>query len=542
MNDQAADLKIRTVVPWALLFLLLSSLPYLVAWLLPPPGKQFVGTFVNPDDLSTYLAAIRQGGEGEWLYHFPFSPEPWQPKLMLVPYVLTGKAAALVGGGGLFWFHALRVTAVCFTLGMGVWWVRTLFPGQQRLQFTGWLFLVFGAGAGWLLAILGFSQSLSTYLLDLGGPEWSVFMALFHTPHFALGLGLELYLFICVLHLGDGAGAGRWALAGAGAGVMLGLTYVYHIPVAGLVIGLYLLALSWQQRRIPWRLWGYGLLILLPLTAMLIYYAVIANQDPYFADYARFQHVIPPPPLPAVLVGAGFLGLWALAGLRRWFQDGRTWLVPLWLAGNLLLLYLPLIQFSGRFALGLMVPVATMAAWGVEKVVLPRLAQRPFYHRFSRLTPTPYASLRRVFLFLAVPSTIIMPFLLARTAVETEDFPTYLPTAEAEAARWLAGHSQAGDLVLAHYPMGNFLPRYLPGKVFVGQLDYTTDLEGKLALVDQFWQPDTPAAWRRQFLQTWGINYVYVGRYEQALMETAVTPPGERIYEAGGVSIYHIPP
>ncbi len=544
-ENTSSQLTLKSILPWALLFLALMSLPYLVAWLGPPPGKVFVGTFVNPDDLSTYLAAIRQGGDGRWLYHFSFSPEPWQPKLMLLPYLLLGKVAGLLGGGGLFWFHLLRVTAVLLTLLIFLVWVRTLFPGRARLQFTAWLLIVYGSGIGWLVAILRLAERVPGGLPDLGGPEWSIFMALFHTPHFALGVGLEVLLFICVLKMSALAGDGRWphirwAIAGSIVGMALGLTYVYHLPVAGLVIGFYLLALAWQQRRIPWRVWGYGLLILLPLALLLVYYALLTNQDPYFAAYTQQEHVIPPPPPLAALIGLGFLGLMALAGIRAWFRAQLTWLVPLWVAANLLLLYLPIVQFSGRFALGLMVPVATLAAWGLEEVLLPGLAKRPFYTRFSQWTPTPYATLRRFFFFLVIPSTIILSLLVTKTAVDAQDFPTYLPATEITAAHWLAQQSGPDDLVLAYYPMGNYLPRVLPGKVFLGQLDYTTDLEGKVALVEQFWQPETSLAWRQALIETWHIDYIYAGQYEALLGDTAVPVPGEIVYNRDGVMIYHV--
>ncbi len=544
-ENSDSQLTLRNILPWVVVFLVLISLPYLVAWLRPPPGKVFVGTFVNPDDLSTYLAAIRQGGDGRWLYHFSFSPEPWQPKLMLLPYLLLGKVAALFGGSSLFWFHLLRLTAVLFTLLIFFYWVRLLFPGRARLQFTAWFLIVYGSGMGWLVAVLQLAERVPGGLPDLGGPEWSTFMTMFHTPHFALGIGLEVLLFICVLKMttseGDGQQPdGRWAVTGSVVGVASGLTYVYHLPVTGMVIGLYLLVLAWQQQRIPWRTWGYGLLILLPLALLLLYYALLTNQDPYFAVYTQQEHVIPPPPPLATLVGIGFLGLMALAGIRAWFRAQLSWLVPLWVAANLLLLYLPIVQFSGRFALGLMVPIATLAAWGLEEVILPGLAKRPFYTRFCQWTPTPYATLRRVFFFLVIPSTIILPLLITKTAVDAQDFPTYLPTAEIEAAHWLAQQSGPDDLVLAYYPMGNYLPRELPGKVFLGQLDFTTNLATKLALVEQFWQPATDLAWREALIAEWEVDYIYTGQYEAMAGDTAVPVPGKIIYQRDGVTIYHI--
>ncbi|MCP4424283.1 MAG: hypothetical protein GY803_07330, partial [Chloroflexi bacterium] len=363
----------------------MTTAPYLLAWAAAPPDKQFIGTLVNPDDLSTYLAAMRQGGEGNWLFHFPFSPEPWQPRLMLLPYLLVGKLAALVGGGLIVWFHLFRLTAVLFTIWTIAFWVRTIARGDGRLQHTAFLLILFGGGVGWLVAILGAGTDTSWLTPDLRGPEWTTFMALFHTPHFALGLGLEILLFASVIRMIERPDGIRWALLGMAAAIASGLTYVYHIPVTGLIVGLYLLARAWQKRAVPWQEWGYGALVLPPSAGLLLYYVVYSYQDPYFAHYARFDHIIPPPPLLGVLIGVGLLGVMAAAGLRDWFRSGQTWLVPLWLAANIAALYIPAIRFTGRFTLGLMVPAATLAAYGLEKTILPGLRERPFYDRFSKL-------------------------------------------------------------------------------------------------------------------------------------------------------------
>ncbi len=543
MPEAKTHLTLKTAVFWVILFLLLAHIPYLAAWLLPPENKQFVGTFVNADDLATYVSAIRQGAEGNWLYHFQYSPEPWQPKLMLLPYLLTGKVAGLLGGAPLLWFYLLRIAAICFALAAFIFWVRAVFPQQPRLQQTAWFLLLFGSGLGWLVAILQGPGPPGPLSIDINLPEWSVFMALFHTPHFALGLGLEVLLFGSVLKMFASEPLKEkllWMVLAAAVGLASGLTYVYHLPVTAVVIATFSFWRVYKQRGNLWRDLLQGGFVLLPMGLLLLYYVVFANQDPYFARYARFEHIIRPPRPLAVVVGAGLLGALAVAALPRWLKQGKTVLLPLWLALNLILLYLPIVPYTGRFSLGVMVPVATLAGWYLEEAVLPWLARRPFYTRFSRFTTTPYASLRRVWFAAVLPSTLLIPLLLTKTAVSAHDFPVYVPNPEVEAAEWLGAHSTANDLILAAYPMGNFLPRAVSGKLFLGQLDFTTDLDGKLALLDQFWAEETTLAWRKAFLQEWGIDIIYVGQYERALMKEPVELPAELVFTNEAVSIYRV--
>ncbi len=223
------SLRFKAVLPWIGLVLLLSIFPYLVAWISAPQGKQFVGALVNPDDFPTYLSAMRQGAAGSWEFHFTYSPEPWQPKVMMLPYLLLGKAASFLGGNFTVWYHGARLLFAFFTLSMMLFWVRTIFPRRRRLQLTGWFLIVFGAGIGWIAALAA-GQQASLFAPDLFGPEWTPFMALLHTPHFALGLGLELLLFSCVIRLiktdqvQGGHRAQAWMIGAAATAGALGMT------------------------------------------------------------------------------------------------------------------------------------------------------------------------------------------------------------------------------------------------------------------------------------------------------------------------------
>jgi len=535
-TSNSSQLHVRKILPWSVLFLLLTTLPYVMAVLNTPPDKVFLGALVNSEDFSTFISAMRQGQTGQWLFQFTFSAEPWQPQLMHFTYILLGKVASLVGGDLVIWFHIYRFATAVFALWMLLLWVRTLWPGQPQLQFTAWFLCGFGSGIGWLVAIAG----LPAPTTDLTGPEWTVFMALFHTPHYALGLALEILLFCSVIKLiRDGAGW-LWTAVGTLASLASSLTYVYHIPITGLVIAFYIFFRAVRNRTISWRQLTHIGIVLLPSTILLAYYGGFANRDPYFREYAQVTHTVAPPSLPGVAIGLGLLGIFALFGAGSWFKNKQTWLVPIWAVVNISMLYIPFTNFMGRFVLGLIVPIATMAAYGLENVILPDLQKRPFFTRFARVTPTPYDSLRRIFLALAMPTTLIIPFWLARSATLATDFPTYVSAAEVAALNWLGQNTNHEDLILIDYPMGNFLPRVAAAKSFTGHFHFTTNLLQKNRIVEQFWQPETSPEWRQALIETWGIDYIYQGAYERSLYGQPVDLPGDVVYEQGGVTIYRL--
>ncbi|HXV97312.1 MAG TPA: hypothetical protein VEC93_02745, partial [Anaerolineae bacterium] len=67
-KPQITSQEWRWAIGWSIAVVFLSCLPYLIAVLTAPQGWQFAGILVNPYDGHSYLAKIRQGLEGNWLF------------------------------------------------------------------------------------------------------------------------------------------------------------------------------------------------------------------------------------------------------------------------------------------------------------------------------------------------------------------------------------------------------------------------------------------------------------------------------------------
>ena len=517
----------RFILPfWVVLALLLAWLPNAAAPLLAPAGQQFMGSLINPDDHSVYLAAIRQGAEGNWLFHFNFSPEPIPPRLTYLFYLLLGRLLTAVSPPHLSTatntlFHVARLLAGLLLLWVLWVWAGIILP---RWQQTAWLLAVFGGGLGWLLAPL-LQTNLQT-LPDLGQSEWGVLLPMLGTPHFALGLAAETLLFASLYQLQQ-TKRQRWGLLGAVCSTLLGLLYPYNISVAGLVAALYLLAGAVQERRLPRWLWGWGSMALLPLLPLFAYYAIWARQDPNWEQTHVLSNVITSPTPPQLMAGLGLIGLLGLVGLWHWLAARRDPLLPIWAIANVLVLYLPL-PFAGRFLLGLTIPWVTLAAFGLETAVLPHLPH----------PPATVATIRRILLILTTPSTMALLALLFYAPLVRPNFPLFLPEADLTAVAWLAPQLNETDLVLSHYPVGNTLPRYTNGRVFIGQPFLTLHLADKLDELTTFWAASPTA--RQATIARWGITYIYVGTVEKARFDTTIPPPGELVYDRDGVKIYQL--
>ena len=535
MPEDQTPISKSFLIKTTLLLVVLGILPFWIAWKTTPQGMEFSGALVNPDDMSIYLSAVRQGREGELLFHFNSSPETIAPRITHATYMAVGFIGRLTGLSNILLFHIYRILAGVFSFASVYYLCRRLFPSKEKLQYTALLFLTFSSGIGWFLSFL--VSWGNPILADLNVPEWNFISALLSAPHFIFAVGLEVLIINLLVQIDEKRQTSKLLAAGFLTSTLLGLTYAFH-NLTLLTIAFAFLAVSGIQRKsIPWKTAASFGVVLFPQIAFLIYYGQATVTDgAWSASHIQNNLITPPPPL-GIMAGLGILALLALLGVRPWLRSDRSMLIPVWAAANLLMIYLPL-PFSGRFILGLFVPVSMLAAAGLEESFLPRIKSSGFYQSFSKMTPTPQETLRRMIILLTIPSTLLFLLWTVRSAILVKDFPNYYAIQEIKAAEFLAGRASKEDIILAHYPIGNYLPRIAPARAFLGHLNLTLDLDDKMALLEKFWDADTSNAWREAFVEKWEINYIYSGSAEKLLQSQPVQLPFPIIYNKNEIIIY----
>jgi hypothetical protein len=142
-----------------------------------------------------------------------------------------------------------------------------------------------------------------------------------------------------------------------------------------------------------------------------------------------------------------------------------------------------------------------------------------------------------------MPSGLLIAFFFLQNIIIQPEFPVYMPKNEIQAMNWLSEKTnEQTDLILAYYPVGNYFPRLSDTRVFMGQFSMTVNFKEKLTQVEKFWKLDTPDSWRLAFVRKWGITYIYQGKYENALHQGEIIPPGKLVYNQAGVKIYQTVP
>jgi len=99
---------------FALLTILVTSIPYLIGFAKAGSDWVFTGFVFGVEDGNSYIAKMLSGAAGDWLFCTPYTTQAQNGFLAFLPYILLGK---LAGGGALHeqlvvLFHLFRVAGV----------------------------------------------------------------------------------------------------------------------------------------------------------------------------------------------------------------------------------------------------------------------------------------------------------------------------------------------------------------------------------------------------------------------------------------------
>jgi hypothetical protein len=531
------------VLAWSGVALFLASVPYLVGAALSTPEAHFDGAVYGTVDVYSYLAKMRQGAAGAWLFQIPYTPEPHPRTAIYLYYLLLGKLAALSGLSLGVTYHLARVA--CGALLLAAAYDFLAHYVARPIRRIAFLFLAFSSGLGWLLVLLGRGTWLGTAPLDLLSPEAYFFLTNYLLPHLALATAALLW---GVTRVAEGARSGNWKAVGSGSAAFLVVSLIgpFYVLVPYTVLGVDWLVTAVRNRRPDWRALGWIALSGLPSAGVLLYDAYYFIFDPVYGAWARQNVIRSLHPL-HYLAGYLFPGALALLGVSWAARQRRLqhWQLPLtWLAVAPLLLNFPF-SAQRRLIIGFPAPLSLFAALGaVHMVVLPFGRSRPVrwlsrWPRYSRVGMRRWLILSLV--AVTVPTNL---FLVVGNSLEmaARAPPIFRPRAELEALAWLEAHCAPNDVVLSGYKTGNYAPVRADVRVVLGLATETVDAGRKGDEVRRFFGADTTDAWRQQLLARYGVRYVLWGPEERDLgaFDPGDAPYLSAVYEGGGYAVYRV--
>ena len=548
----------RFVLLGTIVAMVITSIPYVVGAMLSDDERVFSGFVYAISDCTSYIAKMRQGAEGAWLFHIPYTPEPHPGALFFLFHRLLGKVAALLPGGNLtqrlVWvYHGARVA---FGAGLLVTIYRFLARLTRRVEVRrlAWLLVTFGGGMGWLLVTLGQSDWLGSTPLDFILPEGFTFLVLLAFPHIALARTLLLTGLMALmeawlptttdqLESGEAVRRGltriagsiqapQWratALAGL-AWLLMGVVVPFYVAVAWAVTGSVWAVLCMRQRRVAWTKAALGSIAGLLSAPIVIYSVWRFSSHPVYAAWAAQNKVLSPHPA-HYLAAYGLplaLGIAAVPG--AWRGAWPVWLPVVWVGVVPFLAYVPF-NLQRRLTEAIQVPLYLLAAEGLRRITggagdLPRLRWR-------------LAALG--VLLLLVPTNVM---LLTRTTEALGDRPSpiYRDRAETIVLDQLAKRVNNNDVILASYESGNYIPSRVGARVFVGHGAESYRAAEKRDEVARFFDGSTDDGWRRDLLERYGVGYVFWGPEERALgsFDARAVPYLRQRHEQGAYAVFEV--
>ena len=548
----------RFVLLGTIVAMVITSIPYVVGTILSDEERVFSGFVYAISDCTSYIAKMRQGAEGAWLFHIPYTPETHPGAVFFLFHRLLGKVAALLPGGNLtqklIWvYHAARVA---FGAGLLVTIYRFLALLTRRVEVRrlAWVLVTYGGGLGWLLVTLGKSNWLGSTPLDFILPEGFTFLVLFAFPHIALARTLLLTGLMALMEAWlptttdqpDSREAGRpglarvagsiqapqWRAAGlAGlAWLLMGVVVPFYVAVAWAVMGSVWAVLCVRRRRVAWTEAALGFIAGLLSAPMVIYSVWRFSSHPVYAAWAAQNQVLSPHPAHYLAAYGLPLALGMAAVPEAWRAAWAAWLPVVWIAVVPFLAYVPF-NLQRRLTEAIQVPLYLLAAEGLRRITcvegdLPRLRWR-------------LAAL--AVLLVLVPTNVM---LLTRTTEALGDRPSpiYRDRAEATVLDQLAQRVNDNDVILGSYESGNTIPSRVGARVFVGHGAESYRAAEKRDEVARFFDGSTDDGWRRNLLKRYGVDYVFWGPEERTLgsFDPRAAPYLRQRHKQGAYAVFQV--
>ncbi len=520
-----------TIFILGFLFLLLISVPYVWAFRNSGSGYIFGGFLLNPIDGNSYLAKMYQGWQGNWRFTLPYSAQSGKGGYLFLFYLGLGHLSRIFGASLQVTFHLARILGAVFLV-FSLWHFFGKVLSTRRARLFAFGLSLFGSGLGWLAALFGY------FTADFWVAEGYPFLSAYANPHFPIGIAIMLWLLTPEKEEGPASlkniNLMRKFLLFVAAFV---LGIVVPFGLVGVILILTGLSLwdFWHKLsgyKMEWSIYkrvrgvfrendSFQKLLPVVLGGMpiLLYEVWLTQNDPQLAIWNE-QNLTISPVLWDTFISFSPIILIAIPGtywiVREKEMSARVLLV--WVALGMLLMYVPW-NLQRRFIMGMLIPLAGLAAVGIDHVFIRG--------RVIGLAIT-------CLLVLLILPTNLMILVGGIQAVQEKEPKLLLSQDEYDGLKWLETHSPKDALILASPEMGLFIPAYTGRRVLYGHPYETVQAQQMEELVLNLFKNYDNSEFD---IVNMDVGYIFYGTREQNIAG-GVGPNFELDFSSGEVQIY----
>jgi hypothetical protein len=523
ISPMVSKKEFSIAITFSILVALLTLVPYVIANFLVEPTGVFSGFLINPKDGFSYLAKIRQGYEGQWLFHLPYTVKPGEGTFIFVYFLFLGHLSRWLGIPAIYLYHLVRVLGSVLMFSTAFLLIAR-FVKNQFPRWWAFSIILLGGGLGWLALPFGLLAS------DLWIVESIPFLTAYANAHFPLATGLFLILVLFMLS-NNGSILIRMASIFL-VSTLLAAIQPFTMITLLIFLSLWLLWETWIESKNHESMengirkkWLAFLAIIIGASPWVIYDYWITLQHTEIAAW-NAQNITPSPPMIDYLFGFGCVLAIAIFGLLRGtFKNSRALrLLMVWVVAQAFLLYAPF-GLQRRLSMGLYFPLVIMAV-----LTLNELIKNKRKLRFAFL----------LLLLLSIPSNLVV-IGSGIAGVMKMDPMVVLDRSELEAYQWLSSNADQGKIVLAGPRAGNRIPAFANLRVFYGHPFETTNAEQQKLFVEHAYTSGGLNDGKLEELMQLHVSYVFYGPEERESGQPRWLESTERIFHSGNYSVYEIP-
>jgi hypothetical protein len=506
-----------------------TTLPFLIAFERQGPDLRFTGSVLGVEDGNSYVAKMRRGSEGDWLFRTPYTAKEQTGVPAFLEYLLLGK---LAGGQAsheqlVCLLHLARILAIPLAVYATYKFISRFLP-EARWRKWATLVAVAGGGLGWLVFAAGRTSWLGSQPLEVYSPETFGFLAALTFPHLLLArafllLALDAYL-QAAIHPRAAWAAVPWLL---GLAVLQPLSIAAAAAAIGAHQVLLLLRAALAHEHI--QLWDNARPAVIALAIPLLViggYILLLRRDPFLQAWAA-QNLLASPQVAHYLLAYGLLLPCVLSAMWRVWRDGPNECLLLvgWALMLPILAYAP-VAFQRRLPEGGWVALSALAAIGLAARRVGEVSRR-----------------RTALGVLALSLVGSALLLVGATQAALQGLPPAFQRSDQVAGfEWLAESADQGVVVLASYETGNALPAWAPDFVLIGHGPESAGLTELEPRVRTFYASSGSGPEADALLREFGVSFVFVGDAERSMGFSEARAPSTliEVFRRGEIAIFRV--